>query len=250
MKKLKIFVAITMLFVLFTGNANASLADHRQIDVTIKNINLKDVDISLLFPVDYIELILNKDNMLKYSLPEEKLSDIEEIVKYVNEQNYLQALKVDNEGDISISSFEGLSEKIDDNYFSYNGAQYVKMNISDNLKNDNYDKSTWPKNSIVFSESINVNYDKPNIKILIKDSKLNKETIINLNNYKYEEIKNSTNSYLMNVSFTYSKTVNTVLIIILFIIVILLLFAYYYIKNEPNFKNTKIAKKTKKTSKK
>ena len=64
--------------------------------------------------------------MSKYSVSEEELADINEITKYVNEKNYLQALKIDNSGDVSISAIEGLDGKIDDNYFFYKNKEYIK----------------------------------------------------------------------------------------------------------------------------
>ncbi len=237
MKKNKITALIVITFMFFTGNTYAVLENHRQIDVTIKNINLNNTNISLLFPVDYIEVILSNENIQKYSVSTQKLSDIKEITKYIDDKNYLQALKIDNSGDVSISAIEGLDGNINDNYFFYKGKEYIEMNISDVMKDKNYNKSNWPKNSIVFTQNININYDKTNIKILIDDTKLNKSTIISLDNYKYEKVKNSTNSYLMNIDYTYSKMINKPLIIILFIIVLLLFFSYYHIKNEPSFKN-------------
>lgn len=237
MKKNKITALIVITFMFFTGNTYAVLENHRQIDVTIKNINLNNTNISLLFPVDYIEVILSNENIQKYSVSTQKLSDIKEITKYIDDKNYLQALKIDNSGDVSISAIEGLDGNINDNYFFYKGKEYIEMNISDVMKDKNYNKSNWPKNSIVFTQNININYDKTNIKILIDDTKLNKSTIISLDNYKYEKVKNSTNSYLMNIDYTYSKMINKPLIIVLFIIVLLLFFSYYYIKNESSFKN-------------
>lgn len=237
MKKNKITALIVITFMFFTGNTYAVLENHRQIDVTIKNINLNNTNISLLFPVDYIEVILSDENIQKYSVSTQKLSDIKEITKYIDDKNYLQALKIDNSGDVSISAIEGLDGNINDNYFFYKGKEYIEMNISDVMKDKNYNKSNWPKNSIVFTQNININYDKTNIKILIDDTKLNKSTIISLDNYKYEKVKNSKNSYLMNIDYTYSKMINKPLIIILFIIVLLLFFSYYYIKNESSFKN-------------
>lgn len=237
MKKNKITALIVITFMFFMENTYAVLENHRQIDVTIKNINLNNTNISLLFPVDYIEVILSNENIQKYSVSTQKLSDIKEITKYIDDKNYLQALKIDNSGDVSISAIEGLDGNINDNYFFYKGKEYIEMNISDVMKDKNYNKSNWPKNSIVFTQNININYDKTNIKILIDDTKLNKSTIISLDNYKYEKVKNSTNSYLMNIDYTYSKMINKPLIIILFIIVLLLFFSYYYIKNESSFKN-------------
>lgn len=237
MKKNKITALIVITFMFFTGNTYAVLENHRQIDVTIKNINLNNTNISLLFPVDYIEVILSDENIQKYSVSTQKLSDIKEITKYIDDKNYLQALKIDNSGDVSISAIEGLDGNINDNYFFYKGKEYIEMNISDVMKDKNYNKSNWPKNSIVFTQNININYDKTNIKILIDDTKLNKSTIISLDNYKYEKVKNSKNSYLMNIDYIYSKMINKPLIIILFIIVLLLFFSYYYIKNESSFKN-------------
>lgn len=237
MKKNKITALIVITFMFFMENTYAVLENHRQIDVTIKNINLNNTNISLLFPVDYIEVILSNENIQKYSVSTQKLSDIKEITKYIDAKNYLQALKIDNSGDVSISAIEGLDGNINDNYFFYKGKEYIEMNISDVMKDKNYNKSNWPKNSIVFTQNININYDKTNIKILIDDTKLNKSTIISLDNYKYEKVKNSTNSYLMNIDYTYSKMINKHLIIILFIIVLLLFFSYYYIKNESSFKN-------------
>lgn len=237
MKKNKITALIVITFMFFMENTYAVLENHRQIDVTIKNINLNNTNISLLFPVDYIEVILSNENIQKYSVSTQKLSDIKEITKYIDAKNYLQALKIDNSGDVSISAIEGLDGNINDNYFFYKGKEYIEMNISDVMKDKNYNKSNWPKNSIVFTQNININYDKTNIKILIDDTKLNKSTIISLDNYKYEKVKNSTNSYLMNIDYTYSKMINKPLIIILFIIVLLLFFSYYYIKNESSFKN-------------
>lgn len=237
MKKNKITALIVITFMFFMENTYAVLENHRQIDVTIKNINLNNTNISLLFPVDYIEVILSNENIQKYSISTQKLSDIKEITKYIDAKNYLQALKIDNSGDVSISAIEGLDGNINDNYFFYKGKEYIEMNISDVMKDKNYNKSNWPKNSIVFTQNININYDKTNIKILIDDTKLNKSTIISLDNYKYEKVKNSTNSYLMNIDYTYSKMINKPLIIILFIIVLLLFFSYYYIKNESSFKN-------------
>lgn len=237
MKKNKITALIVITFMFFTGNTYAVLENHRQIDVTIKNINLNNTNISLLFPVDYIEVILSDENIQKYSVSTQKLSDIKEITKYIDDKNYLQALKIDNSGDVSISAIEGLDGNINDNYFFYKGKEYIEMNISDVMKDKNYNKSNWPKNSIVFTQNININYDKTNIKILIDDTKLNKSTIISLDNYKYEKVKNSMNSYLMNIDYTYSKMINKHLIIVLFIIVLLLFFSYYYIKNESSFKN-------------
>ena len=87
MKKIKIFVLTIILFMLFTNNVSAALVSYRKINITIKNINLQDTNISILFPIDYIKLILDKDNMSKYSVSEEKLADINEITKYVNEKN-------------------------------------------------------------------------------------------------------------------------------------------------------------------
>lgn len=237
MKKNKITALIVITFMFFMENTYAVLENHRQIDVTIKNINLNNTNISLLFPVDYIEVILSNENIQKYSVSTQKLSDIKEITKYIDAKNYLQALKIDNSGDVSISAIEGLDGNINDNYFFYKGKEYIEMNISDVMKDKNYNKSNWPKNSIVFTQNININYDKTNIKILIDDTKLNKSTIISLDNYKYEKVKNSKNSYLMNIDYTYSKMINKPLIIILFIIVLLLFFSYYYIKNESSFKN-------------
>lgn len=237
MKKNKITALIVITFMFFMENTYAVLENHRQIDVTIKNINLNNTNISLLFPVDYIEVILSNENIQKYSVSTQKLSDIKEITKYIDAKNYLQALKIDNSGDVSISAIEGLDGNINDNYFFYKGKEYIEMNISDVMKDKNYNKSNWPKNSIVFTQNTNINYDKTNIKILIDDTKLNKSTIISLDNYKYEKVKNSTNSYLMNIDYTYSKMINKHLIIILFIIVLLLFFSYYYIKNESSFKN-------------
>lgn len=237
MKKNKITALIVITFMFFMGNTYAVLENHRQIDVTIKNINLNNTNISLLFPVDYIEVILSNENIQKYSVSTQKLSDIKEITKYIDDKNYLQALKIDNSGDVSISDIEGLDGNINDNYFFYKGKEYIEMNISDVMKDKNYNKSNWPKNSIVFTQNININYDKTNIKILIDDTKLNKSTIISLDNYKYEKVKNSTNSYLMNIDYTYSKMINKPFIIVLFIIVLLLFFSYYYIKNESSFKN-------------
>lgn len=237
MKKNKITALIVITFMFFMENTYAVLENHRQIDVTIKNINLNNTNISLLFPVDYIEVILSNENIQKYSVSTQKLSDIKEITKYIDDKNYLQALKIDNSGDVSISAIEGLDGNINDNYFFYKGKEYIEMNISDVMKDKNYNKSNWPKNSIVFTQNININYDKTNIKILIDDTKLNKSTIISLDNYKYEKVKNSTNSYLMNIDYTYSKMINKPFIIVLFIIVLLLFFSYYYIKNESSFKN-------------
>lgn len=237
MKKIKIFALTIILFMLFTNNVSAALVSYRKINITIKNINLQDTNISILFPIDYIKLILDKDNMSKYSVSEEKLADINEITKYVNEKNYLQALKIDNSGDVSISAIEGLDGKIDDNYFFYKNKEYIKMNVSDAMKDENYDKSRWPKNSFVIDKTINVNYDKTNIKVLIEDYKLNKETIINLDKYKYEKIENAYDSYIMNVNYTYSIKINTLIIIFLFVIILLLFFAYYYIKNYLGYKN-------------